>query len=291
MESSAGRTAIGEAKTLSAEAIITIGGMVSTAVTVAINHMMIEFLGFNLLSLSVWFVVPAGAFAGGMAAASGYYAAARITQTMPSRTLLVNMVAIGLSAWVLNRWLSYIMMTFEDGTRIADVIGFWTYFQVSIESTQLTIGRAGSTGVTTGELGALGYVREFLQIAGFSLGGFATYIFLSDVEACQSCRKYAKKRVVLRNVDPGVFDDALSDMKWSLPGVADDAVAVLGGKPIGGVSLYLYTCPKCRKEWVRPAVLVGIDANATETQLTRYSVDSELTARIRAFKPPAKQGV
>lgn len=287
MASSPRGTASADARSLPAEVVITLGGIVTTVATVGINLLLAETLGFNILSLALWLVIPAGAIVGGMAAASGYYVTARMTQTMPTRTLLINMIAVALSAWLLARWLGYITSTFDDGSRIADVMSFWTYFQVSLESTQLTIRGAGSSGVTTGELGTLGYVREILQIAGFSLGGFVTYTYLCEVESCKDCRKYASRKAILKNVEASKFDSALAEMAVSLPGVADDAVAALQGKPLRALSLYLYQCPKCRSDWLRPAVVVGGGPDAQERQLNRYSVDADRAKRVREYKPSA----
>lgn len=287
MDSSPPGTLSADTRSLPAEVIITLGGIVTTVATVGINLLLAETLGFNILSLALWLVIPAGAIVGGMAAASGYYATARITQTMPTRTLLINMIAVALSAWLLTRWLGYITLTFDDGSRIADLVSFWTYFQVSIESTRLTISGAGSSGIMTGELGTLGYVREILQIAGFSLGGFVTYRYLCEVESCRRCRKYASKKAILKNVEPSKFDNALAEMALTLPGMADDAVAAMQGRPLRALSLYLYQCPTCRSEWLRPAVVVGAGHDAPERQINRYSVDTDRAKRIRDFNPSA----
>jgi ABC-type Fe3+-siderophore transport system permease subunit len=81
----------------------------------------------DFLSISFWFVIPVGGLLGGMAAASGYYVAARATQTMPSRMLLLSMIAMGALTWVLSKWVPYTMLMTGDGTRAADHMPFWDY--------------------------------------------------------------------------------------------------------------------------------------------------------------------
>ena len=173
--------------TPSAELLITAGGIATSIMVVLANLLVARWLDFDFLSLSFWFVVPAGALLGGFAAAGGYYLVAKWTQTMPDRRLLFNMVAVGLSTWLLYNWLDYYTLVLDDGTRVRDVASFWQYFTVAAEHMQLTIRtRASPSGVTTGELGSLGYAREALQVLGFMAGGFATYAYLATSEVCDT---------------------------------------------------------------------------------------------------------
>lgn len=284
-----GRVVGKDLRGLSSELLITVGGIVTTATVVGLNLLVTNALHFDLLSLSFWFVIPAGALIGGMAAASGYYATARLTQTMPSRTLLLNMVAIAVSAWFLTKWASYATLRLDDGTRVADLVSFWQYFVVSTESMQLAFGTRGNiSAATTGELGMLGYVREGLQLVGFMVGGFASYAMLSDVEACEPCRRYARTETILNSVDPEAFDNALAEADVVLPGVGDQAQFALGKKALEGVSLYLSRCPQCNREWLRPAIVTRSGDSFTTTKLGSYSVDTDVARAVRAIRASRK---
>lgn len=273
---------VSDVRNLSIEVIITIGGIITSLVTVGLNILLGRFLDFDLLSLSFWFVLPAGALIGGMAVASGYYITARITQTMPSRWLLWNMIAIGVSTWILSKWIPYAMLKLDDGTRVADILPFWNYIKISAENTQLTIGtRSNPNAMTTGELGFLGYLREVLQLIGFIAGGFASFIFLSDLEACESCKRYAKTETLLNAASTDEFDGILSEAQISLPNVVDDACTALGMKELKGLALFLSRCPCCNQEWVRPAVVYQSGRDFTTTKLQKYLVDSEIASILR----------
>jgi hypothetical protein len=270
---------------LSAELLITVAGIITTVAVVGLNLLASNSLGFDLLSFSFWLVIPAGAIIGGMAAASGYYAAARVTQTMPSRALLFNMVAIAVSAWFLSKWASYATLRLDDGTRVADLVSFWQYFVILTESMQLSIGTRGNVNAaTTGELGMLGYAREALQVFGFMAGGFVTYLHLSEVEACESCRRYAKTKAVLNGVAPEEFDRALAEAAIFLPNVAFQARIALGRKALAGLSLYLSRCPSCEREWLRPAIVTRSGDSLDVTRLGRYSVDGDGEEVARAIE-------
>lgn len=273
---------VGDFGQLGREVVITVSGLAASLAVVGVNYLVEKTISFDFLSISVWFVIPAGALCGGIAAAGGYYGAARLTHTMPSRTMLFNMVAVAFSTWFVYRWLGYATLTFEDGRRVADVVPFWEYYKISTEAMQLSIGTRGNFDAgTTGQLGRLGYVREALQVLGFMAGGFASYQFLSEVDACSSCRRYAKETTLLSNVSAEVYDGVFEVSEVNLPGLVDQLEAAIARKGMLGLGLNEYACGKCGAWWVRPTVIVG-NANSSETvKLGRYNVDEELVGRLR----------
>jgi hypothetical protein len=265
-----------------AEILITAGGIVTSIMVVAANLVLARLLSFDLLSLSFWFVVPAGALIGGFAAAGGYFFVAKWTQTLPNRRILFNMVAVGLSTWLLYNWLDYYTLVLDDGTRVRDVASFSQYFTVTAEHMQLTIRtRANPSGVTTGELGSLGYAREALQALGFMAGGFATYAYLASSEVCDTCRRYTKVDLVLNAGAPESFDAILQGAGMTLPSVADDAVLALGKRRFAGLDLALLECPLCHSKWLRPAVVFQTGDSVDRERLGRYSVTHEGAQRVR----------
>jgi hypothetical protein len=271
---------------MSVELVGTVCGGLTSLATIGLNYALAQWLQVDLLSMSVLFVVPAGAICGGMAAASGYYFAARVTQQMPSNKLLVNMLLVGASAWLLGQYIPYATATLEDGTALADVASFWQYFQASVESTQLTIGRTRSA--TTGELGSLGYAREALQLLGFIVGGFAIYAFLQNVEACQACRRYARTDKLLSSVNGERFNQVLEQANVGFPDISASASQLSGGKPISGLNLQLCTCPSCGQQWARPAIVIGVGQDANTVKLACYELSAEQASALRsaAAQPP-----
>jgi hypothetical protein len=278
-----------DARALGAEVLITLGGVTTSLAIVAINQLILQKLGVNLLSLSYWFVLPAGGLIGGAAAASGYYATARMTHTMPSRLLMLNMVAIGVSTWILSKWVPYVTLELDDGTRLADAMPFVDYIESSARHARLTLGTRGRANLfTTGELGDLGYAREAMQLLGFVGGGGAVHLFLRNVEACKPCKRYAKSRTLLKAVSPAAFSEAMQEVDIGLPDLVDDAESVLEGKRLIGLSLFLFQCPKCRREWFRPAVVYPSGNSEVSTNLRRYEVDRDLSEALVASA--AKRG-
>ena len=158
------------------EVVLTLAGAASSALAVGVIWFGSAFLDFDLSTLTLWFIVPAGAVATGMLAASGYYLGASWTGRRPTRLLLLNMVLVGFTTFVVLRYLAYSGLVFEDGTPISTEVGFWQYYRVSIEHMTMTVGRSANPDIgTTGELGMLGYGVETLQFAGFLLGPVAVW--------------------------------------------------------------------------------------------------------------------
>jgi len=193
------------------------------------------------------------------------------------------MAAIGVSTWLLYKWIGYAIFTLPDGSRASNIVSFWDYFKISTESTQLSIGtRYAHHIATTGTLGALGYLREFIQVVGFMAGGFATYAILSEVEACKACRKYAKTRTLMNAVSPERFDACPAAVGLSFPHLLEDVKIGIGDKPLKGLSLILARCPRCQQQWARPAVVVQSRASVETKTLGRYAVTAEQAVALVA---------
>lgn len=278
-----------DAQGIGAEFLITIGGIVTTLATIGANALISRWLDFNLLSLSVWFVIPVGAIIGGMGAASGYYFTAIITHTMPSRRFLLEMVAIGVSAWFLGQWIEYATLTLDDGTSVSSLVSFWDYFKFHAEHEQLTIRtRYGGNVGSTGELGALGYAREVLQLLGFMVGGLVVWNALSEKEMCSGCRKYAKVDRLLTAASAEQFQAVLNDSRIELPGLVEAAKAAIGKQRFIGLDLTLAQCPRCMREWARPAVVIARGKNPERVRLGAYDTAPDLSGNLRAAAAAVK---
>ena len=178
-----------------AEVFLAIGGVVTSAVTAFVLFLVATYARFDFSSFMYWFVIPVGAILSGMAASSGHYLVSLAIDHPPTHRLAVNMVLIGLTTYMLIKFLSYLALTFEDGTPVSGVVPFWTYYQVAAETTSLRIGRTGA--ITTGELGQLGYVYEAIRLAGFLAGGFGLWIILRNKPFCPDCQRYCLKKPLL----------------------------------------------------------------------------------------------
>ena len=260
-------------------------GLVTTIAVVLLNAWVAGAANFNLLSLSFWFVIPAGAVIGGMAAAIGYYGGALLTQTMPTKQIAWSMVGIAAGAWFFSHWLEYASMTFADGTNVSDTVEFWEYLKFSAEHQTLTIGtsRNPTSGVNTGELGVLGYAREGLQLLGFVGGGLSVYGFLRNKEACADCRRYAKVTRVLSGVSAGQFDDAIAHLGITVPGLVEECESAIGERPLLGMNLTLAKCPTCYAFWARPEAIVQGSQHTDVLPLCRYEVEPGMAGRMLAL--------
>ncbi len=165
-------------------------GGTTTLLTGVILGLIEVYTGYAIYSWMFWFVIPAGAFLAGFGAASGYYAGAMLFNQKPAGGVLLNMVAASVSAFFIIHYIPYFMFEI-DGIRVKEAISFWQYLDFSIRNTSLSFVRGD---ISTGELGGvLGYVFAALQLAGFSVGGFAVFGWLSQNPYCDKCSRYFKK--------------------------------------------------------------------------------------------------
>lgn len=255
--------------------VIMLGGIITSALTVELNTLLIKHADMNFLGLSMWFIIPVGALCGGMAAASGYYFTAVWTNHMPTKRFLLEMAVVGASTWLYVHWSEYSALTFPDGSPISSRVGFWEYFTYTAEHQTLTIKSRGSGSRETGELGVLGYARELLQLLGFLGGGVAVWFFLDSRERCDPCRRYAKVRPLLKKVSPDHFFGTLEKAQVELPDVNEDAAAKLGKRPLLGLDLSLSRCPKCQAQWARPFVITQNGNSEGREKLKRYDLQAE----------------
>lgn len=248
---------------MSAEVFTTLAGMIAAIAVVGVNVALVNALDLDLLGLTYWYILPVGALLGGFGAASGYYGAARATQTLPSRRMLFEMLAIGFSTWLLMHWVEYATFRLEDGRMMRDALPFWDYFRIRTEHLQLvTQNQGGQVVDRTSELGLLGYAHELLQLAGFLCGGCVMWLLLKSHEACTACSRYARTKRLLQRAASPVFDNLLVHAGIVLPELPERVAAALRSgrrqRRLIGLNLTMATCPSCERSWIRPAA-VGID--------------------------------
>ena len=269
---------------MSAEVFTTFAGILAAIVVVTINVGLQHWLDLDLLGLTFWFVLPAGALCGGLGAATGYYAAARATQTLPSRRMLFEMLAIGFSTWLLMHWVEYATMSLSDGSMVRDQVPFWYYLKIRTEHMQLMIqNQGGRTIDTTSELGMLGYAHELLQIVGFLVGGFIMWLSLRSREACRACSRYATSTRLLQRAPSAVFDDALGRAGINIPNFGERVAAALGTRRLVGLNLHVVTCPTCARSWIRPGVVGMEGAHPVAKALDAYDLTATQAAQLRAL--------
>jgi hypothetical protein len=272
---------------ISKEVLTTLAGIAAAVGMVAINIVVQRVLDLDLLGMTYAIVFPVGAILGGLGAAGGYYVAARITNTLPTRRMLFEMLAIGVSTWLLVHWVDYATMRFANGGLVRDAEPFTDYLRLSTEHLQLRIENPGGTNpTTTPELGLLGYAHELVQVIGFLSGGFMMWIFLKKQEACTPCSRYAHTAPLLERVPSAAFDRILQRANIQLDGLAQRVAKTVGSKRLVGLNLNLATCPSCKRSWVRPGAVVMQGSRVVALRLDHaYPLTPAQSAALRLAAP------
>jgi hypothetical protein len=157
-------------------------GIVITSVIVAVANVVVaRITGFNVFSLKIWLVIPAGAAIVGFAAASGGLLAARLFHAKPNWFDAVAMMVSAAATMFLIYYLDYITMVLDDGRKAADLISFEDFVNISLTKTHMIVGRGARD---VGEIGEAGYWLAVAEFVGFLLGGLSTFTFASAMPRC-----------------------------------------------------------------------------------------------------------
>lgn len=249
-------------KSLGANLSIAICGLVTSILVAIANVAISNISGFNLFTFNVWFIVPAGAIAVGMAAASGYYFGALFFHKRPSAALLIQMVAIAAISQFLIYYLEYATMV-VDGQKVSDYVPFGTYLDISLTKSHYRVGRGA--GVDTGEIGSAGYWIAALQFVGFLAGGVAIYFMLAAKPVCETCQTYfrplAKKVKTFEDSDSC---SAYYDVLYTHPVDSEEFAGLIQNndkvqKTERGtiqVETVLNGCPNCKCQLVADSVSI-----------------------------------
>jgi hypothetical protein len=275
---------------------------VSFAATVALLLVVERLTGFDLFSLMWWVVVPVGAFATGLVAASGYYAGAVALDLKPGRAVAVAMPVLALLVWVALHYARYRMVTLADGQVVSGVISFPRFVGWTLSHTRYDLfvhgrGLAGNGGV---EVGVLGYVVALLQLGALALGGLVVYLILADKTYCERCRRFLRRSLKLQLGFAGDLS-AVTELRAeeALSRRYFERLRALPDGQTAALELELLACPGCAKEALveRPMLLrngklayVG-DAYRTSWSALGASLSSELgvlAARASAGRPPPR---
>lgn len=277
---------------LSTEIVTTLAGLAAAVGMVAMNIALQRTLDLDFLGLTYAFILPVGAIFGGLGAATGYYVAARLTSTLPSRRMLLEMLAIGFSTWLLMHWVEYVTRRFADGALVRDSVAFWDYLRIRTVHLQLTIENAGgSNGKTTPELGLLGYAHELIQVTGFMIGGLIIWAALKSHEACAACSRYAHTLKLLQRSTTAVFEELLRRADVQLPAFGERVAKVLGKRHLVGLTMNVASCPSCHRSWLRPGAVVMEGNHAVIRRLEPYDLTPAQAAALRLAAPSKPQQV
>lgn len=265
-----------------AETTLTFGGIVTSSLAALANFLIARYADIDVSSWMYWFILPVGAGLVGAAAASGYYLASLWTQRPATPILAINMVAISLSTYALIQYLNYYALSFPDGTPISDRVPFWTYYQVSIKTTNLS--RIGG-GTITGELGGLGYLYEALRIVGFLFGGFVVYFYLKDKPYCDECNRYfGPRRLLLETRDPAEVDSFAQRLSFDISNLATQYQQVVGARAHNGFKVFTAPCSTCDLKQLTFAVVRGGN-EVTFAVFRRGNEDPFAVYRFRGASP------
>lgn len=163
-------------------------GLITTTLALFGVYTLNRYADENIMGWYANYVIPAGAFLVGLAAASGYGLASWFAGVKITRMLLWTIVAVQIAAYFAAQYIEYtaIKPMYEDGTPL----GFWEYFD-AVTRAFAWKGRDGRPG---SPLGAWGYGLRALEVLGFVFGSLIVPIALWKKAYCNACQVYFRTK-------------------------------------------------------------------------------------------------
>lgn len=232
-------------------------------------------LRFSLFGLYVLFIIPLGAFVAGMAAAGGYYFAARQLDIRPAGLLGLSLPALlGVVVYVLTHYLIY--------RRVGGGGGFLDFYQARLVNTQYGINSGSGRTV-----GGFGYLLALLEVVGTAAGSWGASALLAAKPYCDDCGRYLDDT----GRDHAWFESredhlAASQAVMGALGAGNESAAwsVLNSIAEPGrrrrafqTSLERWGCPSCRRSW--------FTFKNGEAKGNNWSTTFEHFGRLESFAP------
>lgn len=296
-----------QARTVSLPVLL--GGLASTALTLALVYGLGEAYGFNAMGLYGYYVLPFGAFVVGLLAGSGYGIASKVTGFRIGRATLWVVLGLQVAAYALAKYLEYRMIAAQGGALPA----FLPYLDEAARSIRFE----NDNGSVGQPLGALGYGVLLLELAGFAGGALLVPAALRSSPYCDACGRYMKTRAI--GVLPAAVperrmwrkaDDekaayaaeqetarvqgmAVHDHLFGLaragdgPAFAEASRLVAAGTKEAGklptrLPVSLASCPACRRGVLSSQVMTGAGNQTATTALDSADVSPALVRSLDA---------
>lgn len=163
-------------------------GLATSALTLFGVYLLARYTDEYIMGWYANYVIPAGAFLVGAAAASGYGVVSWFTGVKITRSLLLVILALQICTYFLAEYVEFdsLHLAHADGTPV----GFIEHFDKAARSFAWQ-DRDGKPGEA---LGAWGYLFRGLEIAGFCLGSLLVPLALMKKPYCQQCQMYMRSR-------------------------------------------------------------------------------------------------
>ena len=169
-----------------ATSTVALAGLGTSLATAGIVAVVGSLTNLNIFTFSIWIVLPVGAVACGLAAASGYYFVSKYLHYRPGILMLAMMVGAAALTQLLIYWLEYRFLQI-GGLYISEYMSFSEYLDTSLTTAHIRAGRAATD---AGPVGSFGYWLAAFQFVGFLVGSILSFLLLRAYPSCPRCSKY-----------------------------------------------------------------------------------------------------
>jgi hypothetical protein len=167
-------------------AFILLSGILTSAACLVLVYFASK-AGFEIMGLYVAFLIPMGALLVGIASGSGYAIASKLFNVKIQKAYFIAFFIVALITYVGALYATYLSVVGSEEIS-SNEITFLRYFTILAENTTYSINH----GKDALELGKFGYLFQFLEAVGFSLGALLPAYILSKSFFCSICQLYMK---------------------------------------------------------------------------------------------------
>lgn len=189
-----------------------------------------QWAGFEIHSLSFWFIIPAGGLLLGIGGAGGFFIGKRYTHSKFAKIDYLIAIILGLSTFLSVNYISYqnTYLSIDETTpedeivksqfsqpenyiSMSEIVTFFDYLNLINSSSTQQMSRGvelelGETSTT---------ILFYIQFLGVILGSIVLVLLFSDLKYCDNCKRYYSNKV-LKSFNVEDFDKIAENLNKNL---------------------------------------------------------------------------
>lgn len=208
-------------------------GIVGSALTTIFIVLFNQWTGFEIHSLSIFFIIPVGGFLLGAGGSGGFFLGRKLTNTKTLKRDFIVAIILGFLTFFCVNFVSYvntyisidskdeieILYQFtqpEEYVSISQLMSFKDYMNmINSSSTHQFRYRAAKVGdgIEAGKMATT--FLFYVQLLGVLIGSLAMTLGLATEEYCDRCKKYYKNKI-LKNFDIENIDEDFDNINKNI---------------------------------------------------------------------------
>ena len=169
--------------------LVLTAGIATTIIFLVLRFLIVAFADFDVMLITMFRIIPVGAFLVGIAAGCGYGLGARFLQFFPSRQFILTILVIQLGMFLAGRYTEYLLSTLT----VQNPPGFFEVYREHMEGFVWQ----GDDRQGPVPLGKFGYFLEFATATLFAIGSLVGLGIMHGIPYCRQCRVFMRNDLTI----------------------------------------------------------------------------------------------